>query len=386
MKIKQLLLFVFFISFPFANYSQQWHQYSDSIIANVNKRNYSKAEQFIVLADAEIGQSKIVKDTMYADYLYSKGAFNYFQSQNSLEFFNEAISIWEVSKKVNYFKVMKNHYFMGKSYFSEQKYELAIESFEKCYEINKKHKLKENRNFTDAVYSLAALYDDKGNVNKASKYADEYISQTQQKAYENFDFNYAKAYQFKNDIAGQEKVLLAFFNNYSQNKQLNNPLLLFGINYELFKYYDKNNRIRETIKYGETAYEIYQNANLNSKEELKLIILSLIVKYGEIGDSINHDKYKKLSFSLFPDDETEDYFAELERLIKEGDFKNFKIKFDQYEGVLIAQRNYNELLQIYSFSQQLFERNILFKKEDVEVKLDLINKNKSSLSKENGIF
>jgi CHAT domain-containing protein len=386
MKIKQLLLFVFFISFPFANYSQQWHQYSDSIIANVNKRNYSKAEQFIVLADAEIGQSKIVKDTMYADYLYSKGSFNYFQSQNPLEFFNEALAIWEASKKVNYFKIMKIHYFSAKNYINEQKYELAIESFEKCYEINKKYKLKENRNFTDAVYLLAALYDDKGNVNKARKYADEYISQTQQKAYENFDFNYAKAYQFKNDIAGQEKVLLAFLNNYSQNKQLNNPLLLFGINYELYRYYNKNNRIKETIKYGNNAYEIYQRTNLNSKEELKMIILSLIVKYGEIGDSINHDKYKKLSFSLFPDDETGDYYAELERLMKAGDFETFKIKFYEYEGNLISQGNYDDLFGIYALSITLFEQNILFKKDEINKQIQLIQKNKSSLSTENKLY
>ena len=41
---------------------------------------------------------------------------------------------------------------------------------------------------------------------------------------------------------------------------------------------------------------------------------------------------------------------------------------------------------VYSFTQSLFERNILFKKEDIAFKLDLIDKNRSSLSKKNQIY
>lgn len=382
MKIKQLLLFACLLILPFTNYSQQWHQYSDSIISNIQKNNLDNAVRFLQMADVEMKGLKVIKDTIYADFLYRKDILNYFQSKKSSELLKESLAIWEGSKKMNYFKVMKIHYFLGKNYISENKYELAISSFEKCYEMNKKYKLKENGNLPDATYLLAALYSDKENSNKARKYADEYIALMQHNAIENFDFQFAKAYQFKNDFIGQEKVLLEFLTNYNI-KKLDQPSLLCRINYELFQYYDKNNRIKETIKYGENTYEIYQKANIDSKEDLRIIFLTLIDSYGKIGDNINQDKYEKLKNTNFPDDNEEnEYYSELEKLIKADDYKTFKIKFDEYEAILIAKGNYEELLKIHDFPQLLFERNILFSKEDVAAQLDFFNKNRNSLTRE----
>jgi CHAT domain-containing protein len=385
MKVKHLFLLVSFFIIPFINYSQQWHQYSDSIIANVNKRNYDKAAQFIVIADSEIGQSKIVKDTMYADYLYSKGVFNYFKFQNSLEFFIEALAIWKVSKKVNYFKVMKNHYFMGKNYINEEKYELSIASFKKCYEINKKYKLKANANFNEAVYLLAALYHDKRNFDKVEKYASEFIEYNNETAISQFNFKYTRAFEFKKDLIGQEKVLLEYLALYNE-KKINDPNLLFKIYFELFFFHSKNNNVLETIKFGEKAFEIQQKENLTDNGELKVIFSSLISKYGEKGDNINRDKYQKLQYSYFSEDEKEDYYSELERLIKAEDFETFKVKFYEYEEILKSQGNYDDLFSVYALSLTLFEQNILFKKDEVEEQIEIIKKNNSALSDENKLY
>nr|WP_315215256.1 CHAT domain-containing protein [uncultured Flavobacterium sp.] len=344
-----------------------------------------KASRFVELADADLKNLKIIKDTTYADYLYRKDILNYFQSKKSSELLYESLAIWGASKKKNYSKIMKIHYFLGKNYFFDKKEELAISSFEKCYEINEKYKIKENRIFPEAVYLLAGLYFDKGNNNKAEKFSNEYIALVKSTAYKDYNFSFANAYLYKKDIIGQEKVLLGFLNNYSQMK-LDNPILLCRINYQLFRYYNENNRLKETIKYGEDTYEIYTKAKINSKEELKLIILILIAKYGEIGDSINRDKYEKLQYSYFPEDEENDYYAELERLMKAEDFEKFKIKFDKYEGILKSQENFDDLFGIYALSITLFERNVIFKKDEVIEQIEFIKKNSSSLSKENQII
>ena len=92
---------LFLFSFPNYILSQQWYQYSDSIISNINKNDLKKASQFVELADTEIGQLKVIKDTLYADYLYRKGVLNYFQSKKCLDYLKESFSIWDSSKKKN---------------------------------------------------------------------------------------------------------------------------------------------------------------------------------------------------------------------------------------------------------------------------------------------
>jgi CHAT domain-containing protein len=379
---KNILALLFSISLPCFVYSQQWYSYSDSITSNINKGNLEKAKGFSQLADNEIGKTKITKDTLYAHYLYTKGVLNFFEKKNPIDYLNESLDIWGKSSKKNYFKIMKIHFFLGKSYINENKYELAITSFENCYEINKKYKLKENANFIETLYFLAALYDD---INKVKKYSDEYINIARPTAYQNFNFAFANAFKLKKDKTGNEKVLQEFLINYN-DQHLNNPVLLFKINYELFLFYIDNKNAKETIKYGEKAFEIQQKENLKDNGELKIIFSSLISKYGEIGDNINHDKYEKLQYSYFPEEDENDYYSELDRLIKAEDFGNFKNKFDESESVLIKNEDYNELLNIYSLAMMLFERNVLFKKEDIADKLDLIIKNKSRLSNENKLF
>ena len=113
-KIKFLFLVIFF---PCLVYSQQWQQYSDSIISNINKNNFEKANNFSQLADNDLLKTKFVKDTLYANYLYAKGVLYSFDSKkNGINLLNESLNIWNNSEKKNYYKIMKIHYFLGKSY------------------------------------------------------------------------------------------------------------------------------------------------------------------------------------------------------------------------------------------------------------------------------
>ena len=50
MNLKKILLFFCFISFPFANYSQQWYSYSDSIALGIHQNDVSKLQKML---DAE---------------------------------------------------------------------------------------------------------------------------------------------------------------------------------------------------------------------------------------------------------------------------------------------------------------------------------------------
>jgi CHAT domain-containing protein len=379
--MKKCIFFLIFFIFclPCFTYSQQWHQYSDSIISNIQKNDLDKASRFLELANAEMKGLKVIKDTIYADYLYRKGILNYFQSKNSFELLSESLLIWDVTKNKNYFKIMKTHYFFGKNYFREHKDELAIKSFEKCYEINKKYLIKVNPNFIDALYSLAFLYNDKENIIKATKYANEYITLMESKSFDSFNFEFVYAYKYKKDFIEQEKVLLKYLINYNK-KQLNNPTLLFKINFELFLFYDENKNVLEAIKYGEKAFEIQQKENLKENDKLKLIFSILISKYDQIGDNIKKQKFRELNQFYFPDTYQEDYFEELNQYIEKEDFESFKIKFDEYEKILLLKNNINGLLKIYSLSLNLFETNIMFQKEDIVKQISFIKKNEDSLS------
>ena len=102
---KKILLFILFCLPSFAH-SQQWQAYSDSIgkITSVkhDKKDLEKANRFIELADRDIEKTNIVKDTIFAHYLYLKGVVKYKIGQFTSQPFEESISIWNKSPKKNY--------------------------------------------------------------------------------------------------------------------------------------------------------------------------------------------------------------------------------------------------------------------------------------------
>lgn len=293
---KSVLLSLIFL--PYLVFSQQWHAYSDSIIkitqVNQTKNDLDRALKFVKLADNDLVKSKLNKDTIYADYLYHKGYVLYRVGELRPDIFEESLSVWEQSNKKNFFKIMKIHYFLAEVYNVKKDYEKAYTNYENCYSINKKYKLKKNSYFSSSIYCLSVIdYSNNINYKLAEKYANEYIEYNKETAYSNYDFNYAYAYRWKEDLKGYENVLLEFNKNY-EDQNLKNPELYFKINILLFENYNNLNNLKEIIKYGEKSVEIYKNSNINDEKYLKSLYSILNSVYSEINDNVNRIKYEKL--------------------------------------------------------------------------------------------
>ena len=157
---KKILLFILFCLPSFAH-SQQWQAYSDSIgkITSVkhDKKDLEKANRFIELADRDIEKRNIVKDTIFAHYLYLKGVVKYKIGQFTSQPFEESISIWNKSPKKNYLKLSKVHYFLADGFNLIKNYSKAYVNYEKCYLINKQFNLKSNIYFSNSIYCLSYI-------------------------------------------------------------------------------------------------------------------------------------------------------------------------------------------------------------------------------------
>lgn len=390
------IIILFIICFPFFVFSQQWHQYSDSIISNINKNDFDKAINFQLLAESEISKTKIIKDTLYADFLYAKGVLNYFEGKESVNSLDESLGIWNKSSRKNQYKIMKIHYFLGQSYYllgensnNKSYFSYSYSHYENCYLINKKYNLPKNNNLPRALYALIVLDKKINNDFKiVKKYADEYIELNQESALENFDFNLISVYRHINEFVGQEKVLQQFLLNYEDEK-LDDPKLLYSIYFELFNNSlsrkDKNNEFEnlgDLIKYGEKSLDILQSKNLEIDPRLRLILMGLSLAYeGGLQDNINSKKYKQLEEKYFPTIQGVDKYEDLKKLIENEDYEAFKKKFDEYEVELKSKNDYHRLATIYSLALYSFEKNEIFRKEDVLEKLNFIILHQSELTK-----
>jgi CHAT domain-containing protein len=380
---KSVLLFLVFL--PCFLFSQQWHAYSDSIISNIKKNDYTRADNFIDLADSNIGKSTLLKDTLYADYLYRKGVVKYELGKFDNAIFDESLSVWEYGKKMNYSKIAKIHYFLGAGYYLKLDYIKAYEHFQKCYSINKKNKLPWNYNFSLTINYLSLIdYNTNKDFKKAKQYAQEYIEYNKNIALSNYDFNYVSSFRRMDDLKGYENVLLEFNKSYNE-KKLNNLKLYFQINYELFKCYRLIENTKEIIKYGENSVELYQASNKNDEKYLAELYSVLAWAYAEINDEINSDKYAKLNDKYSNNSKTPKYLVDLDKLFRNEDAIGFKNKFEESEAILKLQKDYNALVELYNLFliPKLGQSVIFFKDENILYRIDLIKSNYDSLSKDN---
>ena len=398
MKKTILLFFVFFTCFVS---SQTWQQYSDSVFVNLKNNNIKKTLKFIELADNEISKSNIIKDTIYADYIYRKGVVKSSLGDYDSTLLKQALNIWESSNKKNYFKIMKINNWLGTNYYSlanlnQFKNKIEIDSsyfyLKNCYYLIKKYNYQKQQNFTGLLYVLATMdYYYNKNYKKAKKYANEYIAYIKETGTKDFNFDYIYILRLKEDYIEQEKELKKYLEKYEILK-LNNQELLFKIYFQLYinklEFKSKNGDFKfpkEIIKYGEEALKI---GNLNKSRyqiEIDTIHLQLELAYSAIKDNINSEKYRKLNYDYYKSENNIDFYDELEKLYKEENYSKFKIKFDEIETVLKLQKDFTELLDIYTYSLTLFEKNILFTKDDIENQILFLKDNKSNFSIENQI-
>jgi CHAT domain-containing protein len=397
--MKKIKVLFFIICLPCITYSQQWQQYSDSIISNINNNNIEKAKTFSQLADNELLNIKFLKDTLYANYLYAKGVLHYYDSSiNGIILLNESLNIWNNSEKKNYFKITQIHYFLGESYSriayktkKKSDYLMSFSSYENCYLINKKYQLNKNSNSFNSLYNLILISDINKDYSKLKKFANEFIADFENELIENIDFKLIKAYRLNNDLIGQEKVLQKFLLRY-ENEKLNEPELLYNIYFELlnnnFSQKDKYGNFKypkEIIKYGVKAFDIFQIKQLPKDKYLRLILTGLDLVYTQFGDNINSEKYKTLQEKYFPTNDGPEEYEELRRLIETEDYLNFKIKFYEYEVELKSQKYYKRLSDIYGLALYSYEKNEIFKKEELLEKLNFIIPHQSELTKKEQI-
>lgn len=403
--MKKIKVLFFIVCLPFLAHAQQWHQYSDSVLVNFKKNNIEKAKYFIGLADADLQQTLVLKDTIYADYLYRKGVVKSSLGDYDSTLLKQALDIWESGPKKNYLKIMKINYFLGNNFFmlgfQSQKINLELRTsfyyYEKCYDLIKENNLQNNPIYKLVLTNLFRINSDNNEKElKSKKYAKEYIEYIKSTFIEDFDFNYVQAFKCLEDYANQEKILLQFLAKYESQK-LSNPELSFKIYFELFV--NKQNFRNgiypifpiEIIKYGEKAIDVFQSNNLKTNNvkpgiELSTIYLGLEIAYGQIKDNVNAEKCRKLNYEYYSKNKEIDYWDEIEKLYNENDYVNFKIKFDEYEIKFKKENQFTDLLEIYKYSLTLFERSILFSKEDINKQIEFISNNINSLTSEDKLL
>ena len=406
---KTLWFLLFCFCFPCIVRAQNLHQYSDSIISNINKNDFKKAFFFDELSENIIKESKIVKDTTYAHYLYAKGVLNHFNSNESIHLLNESLNIWGGTSKKNYFKIMKIHYFLGASYYSiynldKNKANLikSYKNYEKCYLINKEKRLPTNNNFSSGLYHMIIL-DTRidSNSENYKEYAYEYLNLTKETINNSYyNSNVIAVYRKLEDFVGQEKLLKKYLLDYLNDK-LERPSLLAIIYFQLYNNYlsqkDKYGNWKNTkdlIKYGEKAYYLMKSEKSNELNDWSILTIytGLSAVFNYLKNNEKHEKYKKLYKEFIKVNEKYKYvskkgliFDQLVELIENKDYANFKKKFDEYEAKLKSNNDYQKLAYNSGIMLHLLEIDKVFKKEDVQQRLDYINLNKNKLTKKEQI-
>ena len=397
--MKKFKVLFFIVCIPCFAYSQQWQQYSDSVFVYFKKNDIDKASHFIELADIDLAKSNIIKDTLYADYIYRKGVVKSSLGDYDSTLLKQSLDIWESNTKKNYLKIMKINYFLGGNYFlignqSQNKvdYDTSYKYYEKCYFLIKKYKFQNKSNFKGVLNALSLIdhYSNK-DFKKAKQFAQEYINYVKKTGVVDFNFDYVYILTINQDFIGQENLLQEYLEKYEIQK-LNNPELLFNIYFRLcinkqeFKDGIYPKYPNEIIKYGEKAIDICKSNNLKADLELSTIYLQLEIAYGQIKDNVNAEKCRKLNYEYYSKNKELDYWDEIEKLYNENDYVNFKIKFDEYEIKFKKENQITDLLEIYKYSLTLFERSILFSKEDINKQIEFINNNISSLTAEDKLI
>ena len=397
--MKKIKALFFIICLPYLANAQQWQQYSDSVFVNFKKNKIDKTLNFIELADNDIAKSNVLKDTTYAEYIYRKCVVKSSLGDYNSTLLKQALDIWESSSKKNQLKIMKINYFLGSNYFltgnksqSKSDYDTSYKYYEKCYFLIKKYKFQNKSDFKGVLNALAIINNiSTKDFKKAKQFAQEYIDFIKETNVEDFNFNYVNILRINEDFIGQEKVLLEYLAKYETQK-LNNPGLLFQIYFYLFvnKAKEKNGGYpkfpNEVIKYGEKAIDVCKINNLKADIELRPIYLQLEIAYGQIKDNINAEKYRKLNYEYYSKNNEIDSYDVIEKLYKEENYPEFKIKFEELEIDLKSKKDITGLLDIYRYSFTLFEKNILFTNDDIENQISFLKGNKSTFSKENQIL
>lgn len=384
--MRKLIQILLLLLFPFFSFSQKWKVYSDSVFIYFKNGNLDNANKYVHLADNDLLNSRIVEDTIYADYLYRKGITLNENGNFDKTIFNKSLSIWSASKSKNYFKIMKIHYFLALGFKSNNDFENAHKSYLECYRLNIEHKITLNTNFLNSLYFLCFIeFNYHKNYLKAKEYSEEYIRLNKDVAFKNYDIQFAYAYRWQNDDINYGKTLIEFEKLYFQENQ-NNENLLFKIYFELFTYYYKVFKLKEIIKYGELSLNLLNKLNFEKQDYIKDLYPKLIWAFHEIGDIINTQKYEEFYEKFNLKMENTDYLITLDFDLKNKLTELFKKDFLSYESTFIITKDYNNLFDLYyRYIRNYINGESTFKVNEILEKIEKLSQNIDLLHNKNKI-
>jgi hypothetical protein len=169
----------------------------------------------------------------------------------------------------------------------------------------------------------------------------------------------------------QKAIFAGYLIRFVLNTQIANPYYIF---------YYCHSKIYKMWVDAISRYAVQSNINSEEYKQLQ-------EKYFPTNNgSAKYEEFsKRIKEKYFSPNEVKDKFDELSKLIHSEDYSTFKIKFDEFEVELKAKKDYKTLSDIYGLALYSFEKNEIFRKEDVEEKLNFIILHLSELTKEEQI-
>lgn len=391
MKLKLSITFLLLVNFSQLN-AQKWNQYSDSIWVYFQKSDVKNTTKYLDLANSELSKITIIEDSIYANYLLRKGlSASLFNKNYNVDDLSKSLSIYEKIrfKDPNKFFVLNN--FIGSYYYynsieskSEDDYKKAFYHLKKSNDYLIKNNLRNDFILKKQLYSLAFLESVIfKNQTNAKKYLIDFMKvQDFESSVKNTDMSYLSLLSFAGETELKEKTILAYINEV-KNKVEVNHYGLFRLYLEMLTIKDRSATFKtnclEVIKYGELAYNEWENNKLPISSDLKTIFIDLRYAYILINDNLNFEKFKSLEERYFPNDREKDIYQELDELFSSGDFILTKQKFDLTEQTFKSEDNINELIKLYRQSISYYERGVIFNKKEIQDQTNYIKINQSKV-------
>ena len=279
MKKYNVFLILSFLA-PFFVFSQEWHQFSDSVLVNFKKNNIEKSSYFIELADKELAKSSINKDTIYGDYLFRKGVVKSTLGSFDLNIFKQSLDVWNLSTRKNFLKITQIYYFMGVNCFLKAKktqnlsdYEESYMYYDKCLLLIKNNNFQSNpisKGTLDGLKSLAIIYEKNEKFYKAIEIREKRILYLIKYP---FNIEYADEllylgndYIDLNDFIKSEKCYEECLEIHEKISN-NTNTFIYGLIKHLATIYQKNGKINEEEKcYIKLLNKLNSENSLNNYE------------------------------------------------------------------------------------------------------------------------
>jgi CHAT domain-containing protein len=393
--MKQIFLILCFLG---TNYviinAQTWNNYSDSLINSINKEDTVGAKHFEILADSVMRKYKNKNDLNFANYIYAKGVFcNITSPDNSIKLLKRALNIYKDQKTINYSRIRKINYFLGKAFYtsaiknkSKHYFKKSYNFYDNCNEILKKQDSNSQIDRRIVLYNQIIILDKLKDSIKIRIKAQEYLGYYRMNFNLEFDFNLILICRINNDLITQEEILNDYLNMYN-NDSLKKPKLLLNIYFELFNNYLSRKSRQEdlispdlVIKYGEIALNIYEKEKYKRDEKLKLLLLGLQWAYSQKKNNIKSNDLQKKLDKTFGELDLVNAYEHLRKLEREEKYEELKVEFINYENTLIAESNIGGLVELYSLALSLYEKLIIFNKSDIEKRLGYLKSKSKSMS------